>query len=437
MQKKQRSHGIIWFRNNLRITDNYALSMAAGECGRLTAVYFFDPRQYVQTRWGFPKTGNHRLKFLLESLAALQGELKDLNIPFHIEIERPEVRFPELVKLWKADCIYTQAEWTSEEAKVNGEIRKKLTIPLKEEYDQFLIHPDHAPFNDLKDIPEVFTVFRKACEEKWKVLPPLPAIGKQKALENPPEINTELPTPEELGLQQPEEDARTAFPFSGGTVEARGRLDYYFWESGKLGYYKRTRNGMCGSDYSSKLSPWLANGSISARTIYREVKKFERERIKNQDTYWLIFELLWRDYFKYISLKHGNSIFKKEGIKDRKYQWLEEPEVFKNWTMGRTGNDFVDANMIELRRTGWMSNRGRQNVASYLTKDLMQDWRMGAAWFESLLLDYDVHSNWGNWMYASGTGNDPRDRKFNTKLQAERYDQNGTFRKLWLQTTLF
>mgnify|MGYP001951331995 CR=1 FL=1 len=97
----------------------------------------------------------------------------------------------------------------------------------------------------------------------------------------------------------------------------------------------------------------------------------------------------------------------------------------------------VNANMIELKETGWMSNRGRQNVASYFAKELLQDWRIGAAYFESMLLDYDVHSNYGNWMYVAGVGNDPRDRKFNTKLQAKRYDENYKYRKLWLEKTLF
>ena len=93
--------------------------------------------------------------------------------------------------------------------------------------------------------------------------------------------------------------------------------------------------------------------------------------------------------------------------------------------------------MIELKETGWMSNRGRQNVASYFSKNLKLDWRIGAAYFEAMLLDYDVHSNYGNWMYVSGVGNDPRDRTFNIQLQASRYDKNSKFQKLWLSTTLF
>ena len=84
-----------------------------------------------------------------------------------------------------------------------------------------------------------------------------------------------------------------------------------------------------------------------------------------------------------------------------------------------------------------MSNRGRQNVASYLAKTLQMDWRWGAAYFEAMLIDYDVHSNYGNWMYNAGVGNDPRDRVFNLRLQADRYDGNGTFQSMWLQKQLF
>jgi len=166
-------------------------------------------------------------------------------------------------------------------------------------------------------------------------------------------------------------------------------------------------------------------------------KKFEEQETKNQSTYWLIFELIWRDYFKYISIKHGDNIFKIGGILHKNYSWSENKKTIQEWIDGETNDDFVNANMIELKKTGWMSNRGRQNVASYFAKELKLDWRIGAAYFEAMLLDYDVHSNYGNWMYVAGVGNDPRDRKFNTKLQAERYDTNGEFRRVWLQPRLF
>ena len=194
---------------------------------------------------------------------------------------------------------------------------------------------------------------------------------------------------------------------------------------------------MIGVDFSSKFSPWLANGSISARTIFWMVRKFEREHFKNQSTYWLIFELIWRDYFKYISLKHQNNIFKIGGILHKDYEWKTDERLVNKWINGETYSSFVNANMIEMKSTGWMSNRGRQNVASYFAKELLLDWRIGAAYFESLLIDYDVHSNYGNWMYVAGVGNDPRDRKFNVNLQADRYDPNGKYQNMWLQKTLF
>ncbi|MBL7471670.1 DASH family cryptochrome [Robertkochia sediminum] len=436
MQEKQKKHGIVWFRNNLRVKDNTSLHEALASCHQVTGVYCFDPVQLGTTPWGFPKTGGHRRRFFLETLKDLKEELLTLNIPLHFGSGRPGEVLPELVRSWHVDAIYTQKEWTSEEEWDNRHIKAHTLPPLIEHYDQFLIHPDHLPFEP-ENVPEVFTRFRKQVEAHSEVKPVVHITGSSSA-ENPlPGLNTQLPQPDDLGVVISEPDNRTAFPCKGGTSQALERIDHYFWKTKKLQYYKRTRNGLTGIDYSSKLSPWLANGSISARMIYHEVKQFEKKVVSNQDTYWLIFELLWRDYFKYISMKHGNRIFLQGGIKNREYEWRFNKHAFKRWTSGNTGNDFVDANMIELARTGWMSNRGRQNVASYWAKDLEQDWRAGAAWFESQLIDYDVHSNWGNWNYVSGVGNDPRNRKFNTKSQAERYDTNGSFRKLWLQNTLF
>ena len=211
------------------------------------------------------------------------------------------------------------------------------------------------------------------------------------------------------------------------------RIQYYFWETNKLSFYKQTRNGLVGIDYSSKLSSWLSLGALSAREIYWQVKKYENEFKKNQSTYWLIFELIWRDYFKYISLKHGDKIFQIEGILNKKYNWDNKIEKLDSWINGTTNEPFVNANMIELSKTGWMSNRGRQNVASYFSKNLLIDWRIGAAYFESQLIDYDVHSNYGNWMYVSGVGNDPRDRKFDVSWQAQKYDSQKKFQNLWIK----
>ncbi|WP_349352828.1 MULTISPECIES: DASH family cryptochrome [unclassified Flagellimonas] len=429
---------LLWFGNNLRVSDNEALHLAS-KADRLIAVYFFDPKHYEIGPFGFKKTERFRAKFLLETVQQLQKKLEDLNITLLVYQDKPEKGIPELVERFQIDTIYLQKEWTSEETNVITNVKRKVpeNIQFYETFDQFLFHPEDIPFDAYEKIPQVFTVFRKKCEKHCEVRPCFDA-PQPFPMANLVEETPKTPTLEELGFPHFEMDQRSAFPFKGGEEEALKRLQHYFWDTRKLAYYKKTRNGLVGTDYSSKFSPWLANGSISARTIYWEVKRFEKEIKKNQDTYWLIFELIWRDYFKYVSLKHGNQIFKIDGILGNDYDWHNNNKAAQHdWINGQTDDDFVNANMIELKETGWMSNRGRQNVASYWSKHLQQDWRIGASYFEAMLIDYDVHSNWGNWMYNSGVGNDPRNRTFNTKRQAEMYDPNGKFQRLWLQHSLF
>jgi deoxyribodipyrimidine photo-lyase len=245
---------------------------------------------------------------------------------------------------------------------------------------------------------------------------------------------TELPTLASLGFEECSKDERAVLDFKGGAKEAKKWMNQWIWERDCLKDYKETRNGLVGADYSSKLSPWLSIGCISAVEVYWEIKKYEEERVANDSTYWLFFELLWREFFRFVARRYGAQIFKRNGIKDSDEKMtLGDPKTFHRWKEGRTPNAFVNANMIELARTGWISNRGRQNVASYLVHDLGQDWLAGARHFEEHLIDYDPCSNYGNWMYLGGVGNDPRpNRAFNLEKQAEYYDPDEKFRKLWL-----
>lgn len=427
---------LVWFRNDLRVRDNHSLYRAMQKEGSVIAVYCFDPRHYQEDKWGFIKTQKYRAQFLIETVTALQHNLSKLNIPLFVYHDKPANVIPTLATAHNSQAIFCQKEWTLEEHTVQQAVKAATTLTWHETYDQFLFHPEAVPFNSFEEIPQVFTLFRKLCEKQSQVQPVLPELKPQKELDTITN-DTKMPSLRVLGLQDFQEDTRSAFPWEGGEDTAMARLHDYFWDTHKLAYYKKTRNGLVGKDYSSKFSPWLANGSISARQIYWEVKRFEKNVKKNQDTYWLIFELIWRDYFKYVSLKHGNAIFFQGGILDKEYTWHHNKAALHDWINGKTPYDFVNANMIELKETGWMSNRGRQNVASYWAKELQQDWRIGAAYFESMLLDYDVDSNYGNWMYNAGVGNDPRDRKFNINRQAQMYDSSGKFVKLWLQETLF
>ncbi|KAK9527706.1 hypothetical protein VZT92_014245 [Zoarces viviparus] len=199
-------------------------------------------------------------------------------------------------------------------------------------------------------------------------------------------------------LLEPAADPRSAFPCSGGESQALARLQHYFWDTDAVATYKETRNGLIGADYSTKFAPWLAMGCLSPRYIYHQIQQYERERTANQSTYW--------DYFVG-GVKYGNRLFQ---IKEKSVPWNKDMGLFNAWKEGGTGVPFMDANMRELAMTGFMSNRGRQNVASFLTQDLGLDWRMGAELFEYLL------------------EMTPREtRKFNMIKQGLDYDNNGDY----------
>jgi len=162
--------------------------------------------------------------------------------------------------------------------------------------------------------------------------------------------------------------------------------------------------------------------------------KYESTVKKNESTYWVYFELLWRDFFRLMGKKYENKIFHFDGIRQKDPGGSLDMDLFQLWATGNTGVPFIDANMRQLNATGFMSNRGRQNVASFLVKDLKLNWIMGAEYFESMLIDYDPCSNYGNWNYVAGIGSDPReDRYFNILTQAKKYDANGDFVKYWIK----
>ncbi len=190
---------------------------------------------------------------------------------------------------------------------------------------------------------------------------------------------------------------------------------------------------MLGSTFSTRFSPWLAVGSLSARSVWAESLRFEATFGRNEGSEWLRFELLWREYFRHLSRLWGRRLFITEGTATTHFPRTKRASApFEQWCTGKTGHLFIDAHMNELSSTGWMSNRGRQVVASYLVHHLHGDWRAGAAWFEHQLIDYDVASNYGNWTYLAGVGTDPRpNRVFNPDLQADRYDPSGSYRRKW------
>jgi deoxyribodipyrimidine photo-lyase len=425
---------LLWYRNDLRLHDHVLLDLAVKSGAGIVPLYCFDDRQFGQTPFGFPKTGAFRAQFLLESVADLRQSWRSRGGDLVIRRGLPETVIPELVRQLGITDIYYYQEVTEEEMVVSTAVKDALKpheIGYRAEWGQTLYHLKDLPFS-LPNLPELFTKFRKDVEKGTPVRDALPTPKSLPPL--PTELECgELPSIGDLGLAAPQVDARGVLSFRGGETAGIDRVQDYIWQQDKLRVYKETRNGMLGADYSSKFSAWLALGCLSPRYIYAQVEKYEDERIANDSTYWLIFELLWRDYFRFICAKHGNAVFKRSGLQGIDLDWKQDWERFDLWREGRTGFPLVDANMREIATTGFMSNRGRQNVASFLTKNLYIDWRMGAEWFESLLIDYDVCSNWANWNYTAGVGNDARGfRFFNIIKQSQDYDRDGAYVKHWL-----
>ena len=424
---------LIWYRTDLRLHDHAPLHHAQQAQAAIAPVYCFDPRQFGQTRFGFPKTGAFRAQFLLESVADLRRSLQSLGSDLIVRQGHPETVIPQLATQLGVTAVYYHAEVTAEEIQVERKLAQALQaigVTCTAFWGHTLHHPDDLPFATA-EIPELFTHFRKQVERDATIFPPLPAPTHLPAL--PDCDRGTLPDLTDWRLEPPGRDRRAGMTFLGGETAGRDRLHDYLWTQDCLKHYKDTRNGMLHPNDSSKLSPWLALGCLSPRVIHAEVQRYEEQRIKNDSTYWLIFELLWRDYFRWIAAKHGDRLFRLSGLQGIDIPWKEDWERFHQWCEGQTGYPLVDANMRELTATGFMSNRGRQNVASFLTKNLGINWQMGAEWFESWLIDYDVCSNWGNWNYTAGVGNDARGfRFFNITKQAKDYDPTGEYVKHWL-----
>lgn len=434
---KDSRRAIVWFRNDLRLHDNEALLDAIQSAGEIIPVYIFDPRVFMgQTKHGFAKTGKFRAKFIIESVIDLKSQLKKLGSDLYIRIGKPEEELLNLALEVKSSWVFCNRERTQEEVHVQDALENSLWAigqEIRYSRGKMLFFTGDLPF-PVTHTPDIFTQFRKEVEKFIPVREPLSAPSERFS-----PLSFELdfglaPSLSDLGHKDFKTNDKGGYIWTGGETEALDQLKYYLWDKDLIANYKETRNGLLGRDFSSKFSPWLAQGCLSPKMIYSELKKYETERTKNKSTYWMFFELMWRDYFRLTGKKFGNAIFLQTGTKGEDDNiYVDNMDLFDKWATGNTGIPFIDANMRELNETGFMSNRGRQNVASFLVKDLKLNWLLGAEYFESLLIDYDPCSNYGNWNYIAGVGADPReDRYFNIISQAKRYDSEAEYVKYWL-----
>ncbi|ELZ94245.1 deoxyribodipyrimidine photolyase [Haloferax mucosum ATCC BAA-1512] len=432
---------LVWFRRDLRLHDNEALVEACA-ADRVVPVYCFDPGDYGTRPFGgddsfdFEKTGAHRARFRLESVADLRSSLRDRDSDLLVRVGRPESVIPDVAAAVDAASVTMHTWPTAEEMQVEAAVKREhrdADIDPRRFWGHTLTHLDDLPMA-YDDVPDTYTTFRNAVERDATVREPLhiPEIPAFPADAPDPGSIPSIADLDET-LTTPRFDDRGVLRFDGGETAALDRVESYIWEGDHLREYKETRNRMLGADYSSKFSPWLNEGCLSPRYVQSEVERYEDVRVSNDSTYWLTFELRWRDFFQFQFAKHGTEFFRRGGIRDRTdIDWRTDDAQFERWAAGETGIPFVDANMRELNATGYMSNRGRQNAASFLANNLRLDWRRGAAYFETQLVDYDPASNYGNWAYIAGVGNDSRDRYFNIVKQARQYDANADYVKHWL-----
>ncbi|RLM57290.1 DASH family cryptochrome [Halobellus sp. Atlit-31R] len=441
---------IVWFRRDLRTHDNEAL-LAAAAADRMLPVYCVDPREYGTQRYGGPESfryerlGPERARFRRESLEALRERLREAGSDLLVRRGRPEAVLPELATAVDADVVTFHdlpgPEERAVRAAVTAALRERGVAPRRF-WGRTLHHIDDLP-TPYTAISDTFTKFRKSIEADPVVretyprpsMPPLPG-------EDDPGVDPDAVSPGAIPefdvAAAPDVSGETAaggepVDFHGGEDAALDRIESYVWAGDHLREYRETRNGLLGADYSSKFSPWLNEGCLSPRRVSEEIDRYERERVSNESTYWLRFELRWRDFFQFQLAKHGAQFFAPGGLRRRDdVSWQWDDRTFERWRTGTTGVPFVDASMRELNATGYLSNRGRQNAASFLVNDLKIDWRRGAAYFETRLLDYDPGSNYGNWAYIAGVGNDSRQRAFDVLSQAHEYDPDAEYVRRWL-----
>ena len=411
---------IFWFTTDLRLDDNPALKLAASTMDQLVLVYCPEESERLPSFQIGPSISANRHQFLIDSLIDLQNALASMGQ--HIIIcQQPVQSLSQIIDNYAISHVFRSGGQHCLNSSSWDCLNKKYpSVKFSEIGGNRLFNAQQLPF-ELIDLPSSFSKFRRKVE-KIETLPPESAITRlPNALIDP----IEWPAP----LQKT--STRKQMDFMGGETAGMSHLQNYF-QTSLASTYKQTRNGLDGRDYSTKFSPWLASGCLSVRRIIERLKQYESDVVANDSTYWIFFELLWREYFQWYGEHFGEQMVAFSGIKERAPTTSFYPERFQKWCQGNTPYPIVNACMKQLNATGYMSNRGRQLVASCFVHELALDWRYGAAYMEQQLIDFDLGSNWGNWQYLAGVGADPRGhRQFDLEKQTQIYDPERQFIQRW------
>jgi deoxyribodipyrimidine photo-lyase len=404
---------IWWIRRDIRLHDNQTLEAALQDADHLLPLFIIEPELMDEAA---PK----RRAFLLNALSDLNQQLKALGSRLIVRQGPALAAFEGLSKELGKMVIYAHEDFSpfsKDRDQAVGERFRLKTFP-----GVTLQHPKSI----LKDEGDPYVVYTP-FKHKWYESPlPTPADC--------------LPAPKHLprlpkdidSLELPTADPLAGFP--GTAKEAQDRLTAFTSDS--IYHYQSKRNRM-DLEGTSKLSPYLRFGLLSAKEAFAQAQiaflqaKYDKDRAEIQT--WMD-ELVWREFYIAI-LYHFPHV--SDGPFREKYQdvpWRNAPEDLQAWQNGETGFPIVDACMRQLKHTGWMHNRGRMIVASFLTKDLLINWQEGEAWFMANLIDGDPAANNGGWQWSAGTGTDaaPYFRVFNPVLQGQKYDPDGSFIAQWV-----
>ncbi len=430
------NRAIVWFRQDLRLHDNEAIVEALKYADQVLYVYVFDDKFFIEnTNYNFKKTGINRARFIIEAVNDLRQTLRRHGAELIIRTGKAEDVIFNLADTYKSSWVYCNRERTRDELEIQDELERRLwTIGQEIRYSRgkMLYYTQDLPF-PITHTPDSFITFRKEVERIVPVRLPLDIPSDLKSITAEIE-HGEVPSLRDLGFENDSSVTSNTAYLTGGETEGLSSLKSFLWDTDKIRDYVEKMNNRVDSENSSKFSAYLAQGCLSPKLIYHEVKRYEKEKGSSESTYQIIFELLWRDYFRLIGKKYGDKIFLRSGpIGNHNKKWNEDKDLFTKWSRGETGVPFIDAHMRELNCTGYITYRGRQNVASFLVNDLAINWQMGAEYFESMLVDYDVCSNWCNWNYIAGVGNDPKEfRSLNILTQAKRYDPKAEYIRRWI-----
>ncbi|MGB2045076.1 MAG: DASH family cryptochrome [Porticoccaceae bacterium] len=413
--------GLLWFNNDLRINDNATLLRAAQEVDQLICLALVPHDTPAYDKFKPFALSTYRREFLHDSLSDLDRKLNTLGQQLIISHQTIEDSISTLITQYNISQVYcSRIDGVYEQRQWQNLTRHYPMIGFHQVANNRLFDPTQLPFATT-DLPNSFSKFRR----KVASIQVANAVGAPSRLPSSPPIKENWKS-NSIHLYKHNQSL-----FKGGESSAQKHLTTYFLGR-HASTYKETRNGLDGMDYSTKFSPWLANGCLSPRQVLTELRRYEQKVGSNESTYWIYFELLWREYFKCYADKYGQRLYAFSGISNIRPTTSFYPQRFKKWCSGNTPYPIVNACMNQLNNTGYMSNRGRQLVASCLVHELNLDWRYGASYMEQQLIDYDMTSNWGNWQYLAGVGADPRGhRRFDLEKQTQIYDPKGDFIRRW------